>query len=623
MFRIRSTSISGGFLALQGGGGLQLQDSSNLSLQATPARNLFTGVSDNLIPHAQLDNLRVDFTALGVFSRLIGKIINTPLYENITTDVAIGIILDKVGWPALERNLQTGLTTLRYFWADNQDAWQLLLLILAAEGIWASIYPDGDGNFVFENRDAWQTQTRSTVSQETFSDMDVRVQDLEYDPNYKDLIQGCEVTATEREAAPIDEIWGYGETPIVMGASETKRIKFHTSEPFKNVVDPSLVGTNAEQLLSPSVALADGSFIAVVNNADTDPIAWGENDILVIQAAFDTAVGAGNSFCTGTVATGIRVKFIGTLAGQKIPPITIKSSLNVGSAPATLECVYDGDGTNSVYKVFAPMPLSAGAFAFRVLSQTTLPINWNASDITIEGRFIALAQIDPGEASVSGGNVNDDVLTVTFDPSFGVIDLRVVNATSLRTATAATATMNVTELVMGNGPDFVISSGDITSITIVDINATSAVVKIVASASGLTGAGLRVRGQSLPVVRTHQFTYPEDLSTVQANGGQIYRPSVWQDIPVNFAESYPQTIVLYYGESRPVARVMTKTSIYDVNNDSLYQRQIGDLVTVVNAHLGISEDYLIMKISYELVGLDLIGRYGCERAIASPPMFHV
>lgn len=622
LVRVKSGSLPNGVLFLQDGSNLDLQNGSDLQLQDTPGRNLWTGILDDIAQFPERSNLSVGMRCLGTLSRLIGKTVSTPLYENITIDQAIGYVLDAAGWPSIERALQPSPVVLRYFWAANQDAFQLIESLRITEALWSGIYEDPDGNIVFENADARTTQTRSTVSQATFTQSDMV--SISYSPNFRDVIQGCVIQVDEREPQALDVIWSYGRT-LVLSAGEVKKLRISTSDPFINAVIPSPVGVNAEQLLLPSAPLTDGTYIANVNGVDTSAIAYNASTS-TIQSAFDAAVGAGNTVCAGTLATGLRVQFVGDLAGKDIPLITITSSLNVGSASATVNVIYDGDGTNGKYKIFPSAPLISGTFKLRSINgNTTTSIDFDESDTVIQTRLVALPLIGPGDVTVSGGDIDTDTLTVEFVGALAgqVVALSVVQS-ALMTSTASTATINVTQTIKGGGPDYMISAGGLDLIEFENVNAASMTVKLTANGSGATVEGLQVRAQPVTVARSHEFSYPEDLTAIESNNGQVATPDIWPIIPLDYAETYPQNVVLRYENPLAAISIRIAKAVDDPTNDALFQREISDMLTVVNAQIGLNDPVHVESMSFSIVGGTLlVAEFGCEIAYIPPPMFRV
>lgn len=84
------------------------------------------------------------------------------------TGARINRVLNVIGWPAEERNIATGRTTVQG--TDlSANAWAEIVLNSDTE--LGEVYFDVDGKLTFRNRDALATDTRSNTSQATFGDL--------------------------------------------------------------------------------------------------------------------------------------------------------------------------------------------------------------------------------------------------------------------------------------------------------------------------------------------------------------------------------------------------------------------------------------------------------------------
>jgi hypothetical protein len=194
--------------------------------------NLFTGILDDLPQYPGLGDRSVGLPCLGTLSRLrAADKVTTQLYTSITTDVAIGAILDAVGWPAGERSLQTGITTLLWWWLDNADPFSAIVTLLNTEGPGATIYEDGRGYFVFENRHSRVLTTRSNTSQATFRDSGTAPYYLDlgaFSENYKGVINSVSIPVNVRAAAASQVIWQLGQNLILGSGTVAKLVVKHT-----------------------------------------------------------------------------------------------------------------------------------------------------------------------------------------------------------------------------------------------------------------------------------------------------------------------------------------------------------------------------------------------------------
>jgi hypothetical protein len=86
-----------------------------------------------------------------------------------TTGARIGRILDSADWPAADRVIATGDSTVK---ETTLDGTALAELQLVADSELGELYIDGGGRVVFRNRNALLQDARSAASQGTFGDQD-------------------------------------------------------------------------------------------------------------------------------------------------------------------------------------------------------------------------------------------------------------------------------------------------------------------------------------------------------------------------------------------------------------------------------------------------------------------
>jgi hypothetical protein len=207
---------------------------------ASVTYDLFTGTLDDLPPHPELGARAVDLPCLGSLSRLKGLKVSTPLYANIRTDQALGYLLDAAGWPTGDRVLSTGWTTLLYWWAEG-DAFDAAVTLLNTEGPGASLYEDGSGRIVFEDRHYRLLTTRCTTSQATIRDSGAEPNHTEpfgYNPGLKDIIGSAVVSINARTLGPLGVVWSLGTT-LSLAASEARTFPITSGDPFGFVATPT------------------------------------------------------------------------------------------------------------------------------------------------------------------------------------------------------------------------------------------------------------------------------------------------------------------------------------------------------------------------------------------------
>jgi hypothetical protein len=219
--------------------------------------DLFTGTLDNLPQHPELGARAVDLPCLGSLSRLKGVKVSTALYQNVRTDQALGYLLDAAAWPAGDRVLSTGRTTLLWWWADDADAFDMAVTLLNAEGPGASLYEDGQGRIVFEDRHYRLTQARCTTSQATIRDSGaepLHTLPFAYNPGLKDTITRATARVNVRTVQALDVAWQLGQD-ISLGASQALTFRATTGDPVTGAVAP-VAGTDYTVLIGTVASVA-------------------------------------------------------------------------------------------------------------------------------------------------------------------------------------------------------------------------------------------------------------------------------------------------------------------------------------------------------------------------------
>lgn len=254
---------------------------------------IFTGLIDEPVQQPNHANRSVGLRAFGSMAKLQTRI-STQLYESIATGTAIGHILDAAGWPANKRDIDTGQTTLLYFWAADEDALALAIRVVNTEGAGAALYEDGEGVIHFEDRTYRSLESRSTTSQATFFDRSIgtegfyeeevnynsvipydgvygihHVEPFRYAPGFRDVVNSVTLEVTQRTVASLGVIWTYGTT-LTLGADEVKTITAKLdSAPAKAIVcvNSTDVTTSSGSIASVAINRTSGQVIAITLTA--------------------------------------------------------------------------------------------------------------------------------------------------------------------------------------------------------------------------------------------------------------------------------------------------------------------------------------------------------------------
>lgn len=173
----------------------------------------------------------VTFNCLDGLSFLRAAKVSTAMYTGITTDVAIGHVLDAAGWPAGKRSLQTGKTTLARWWVDNVDAFTAIRDLVNSEGPGALFYCDEVGNVVFEDRHYRLLTSRCTTSQATLRDSGAEPLFSGYNflPGIRDVVNAATIPVRSFASSAGVSIWTASGLPITLAPGEVRRFTVDTT----------------------------------------------------------------------------------------------------------------------------------------------------------------------------------------------------------------------------------------------------------------------------------------------------------------------------------------------------------------------------------------------------------
>lgn len=129
---------------------------------------LMTGRIDEFTVQVRRGNRSAGITGLDNLALLRGTDISTGLYPAQRTGTLIGVILDEIGWTAA-RDIDLGATHVPWWWASNEDAFDLLTQLIRSEGPPAVAYVAPDGTFTFRDRHHRILNGASLTSQAVFT----------------------------------------------------------------------------------------------------------------------------------------------------------------------------------------------------------------------------------------------------------------------------------------------------------------------------------------------------------------------------------------------------------------------------------------------------------------------
>jgi hypothetical protein len=129
---------------------------------------LMTGRIDTFTVNTRRGDRSAAITGFDELSLLRGKKITTGVYAAQRTGTLIGVILDAIGWTAA-RDLDVGATHAPWWWANGDDAFDMLTELLRSEGPPSIAYIAPDGTFTYRDRHHRLLRAASLTSQATFA----------------------------------------------------------------------------------------------------------------------------------------------------------------------------------------------------------------------------------------------------------------------------------------------------------------------------------------------------------------------------------------------------------------------------------------------------------------------
>ena len=129
---------------------------------------IWKGSIDSIEPSPSVGDInKAVFHCIGPLGVLNQKHASLAMSTSILTGTLIGDILNDAGWPAGDRDIEVGKTTVTRFWLDRMLALNALRVVEQTEG--GFLAESRDGKVVFEDRHH-RLLTAGTTSQATFTD---------------------------------------------------------------------------------------------------------------------------------------------------------------------------------------------------------------------------------------------------------------------------------------------------------------------------------------------------------------------------------------------------------------------------------------------------------------------
>lgn len=239
---------------------------------------LATGRIDKIDSVSSKYNQHVPVTVFDGLASLTGTTISTALYQGIKTGAAITNILDAIGWPIGLRRIDTGSTSIPWWWEEQRSAFEAVARVVYSEGPPALAYIDqGTGEFVFEDRQHRTLRPESNNVQATLCvDLSTCISasgpcptgsigftdPFTYDSGLKDIVNVATIPIIERQVAPLHTvIWQNTGSFKLNNSSTVLNIVAEGSDPFIEAsVTVDAVGTGT---VSASLSRTSGQSTAV------------------------------------------------------------------------------------------------------------------------------------------------------------------------------------------------------------------------------------------------------------------------------------------------------------------------------------------------------------------------
>lgn len=246
---------------------------------------VWQGFLQNIIPRPAVTKrqARAELTATGPLGFINEGDANIPVQTDITTDIAIGLILDDANWPAGQRNLDTGITTMKFFLTGGKV--KALFAARLAESTESGFFrEEKNGDIGFENR-----QHRSLVPhitpQATYTNEPggaIRYERLTHEDTLKEIFNRAKINVRNYATAGAESVlWTLEET-----GADSPAISAGTSLIFFATIDTSVTDIEAANPWTTPVPTTD--FLA---NSQSDGLGTDlTGDMAIVVSKFDRSM---------------------------------------------------------------------------------------------------------------------------------------------------------------------------------------------------------------------------------------------------------------------------------------------------------------------------------------------
>lgn len=603
---------------------------------------LMTGRVDTFQVHTSRGDMSAEITGLDDLALLRGNQISTGVHEAQRTGALIDIILDAVGWTA-GRDLDIGATHVPWWWANNEDAFDLLTQLLRSEGPPSIAYIAPDGTFTYRDRHHRLLRPASLTSQATFSATPI---DCDSTPvtaiDEIGHLTGLDTAATlatddfATVTVPDDGTVAAGDLLLIGAVMPSGSRTFtitggagpwtslgsaaqagHTSQLWWRIAETGDLGaTITVTPSSPNIrqVLLLGS---ITNTDSSNPIAASASLTTTDTTPLTTPVVA-------SVPAGSReISFVWDSRGASVPQ-TSNWAAPAGETRRLQEFTTAGSGASS----------GAVGDSDATVSGTVGGRDWVPDQSAIGSAWTiavgpALTYIDPFEYEIGWRDIVNSVQLQ--------VEERVPDATvSTVWESEDTISLGIGESVLVHieTPDpfrdarpITAAAGDIVSmgagvpVVVLSRSSGQSVTATVTAAGGsIVVTYLRLRAKPIPVARTVRVS-ESDTTSITRHGERTYPEDVpWAN--QNDAFAVTQLLLGAYAERRPTVQMSIVSSDL-AHHLQVVGRQISDLITIRNGVLGLYADFFIENVGHTLArmvsqetcpGPAHYATFGCERS---------
>jgi hypothetical protein len=243
----------------------------------------WTGRIESITPSPSASDVKTcKIKAFGALAYINQFKVQLETQTDRRTDQAVGDILDDVGWPSADRDLDSGISTIDRFWISDKGTIESLQLVEQAEA--GFIKETGTGEIGFENRYHRLTTPSSTTSQITFTDATDATYPymaLDQDDPLSTIINHFEASVRTYTTGTLAALWTHPET----GAS-SPTLAPSEAKTFEAVYPNPDAGNNAVEVNAWTTPAATTDYLA--NTASDGSGTNKTSDITVSQTKLAT-----------------------------------------------------------------------------------------------------------------------------------------------------------------------------------------------------------------------------------------------------------------------------------------------------------------------------------------------